>query len=159
MHKYSLAEGTMLNELEKRKFRRLEIPIDVTAEIQSCKQTPRPLLLHNVKSCNISKTGICLETDTMEVDGVNLLTGPPYARENSLLMSIELVPEEPLFNAVGEVRWYDIMRDSTPFRYQIGVEFVDIKQNGKNQLSRFLKIHKENDGFCHRLLLLLTRRR
>ena len=144
----------MLKELEKREFQRLEFPIDVTVDIVTGEQSPRSLPLQNVKSRNISTTGICLETNTLEVDGINLLTGPPHARENRLLITIEIIPQEPLFCAIGEVRWYDIVHDSAPFMYQIGVEFVEIKKNGKNQLLRFLKIHKKNDGFFHKFSLL-----
>ena len=29
--------------------------------------------------------------------------------------------------AIGEVRWYDVVRDANECIYQIGIEFLDIK--------------------------------
>lgn len=141
----------MTNGLEKRKFQRLHVPIDVTAEIATVAQPPRGLTKLHIQSRNISKTGICLETMPLEIDGVNLLSGPPCARENRLQLKIELIPEEPPFMAVGEVRWYDVVRDATENVYQVGIEFIEIKDRGQDQLARFLKSHKTGDGFFHRL--------
>ena len=96
----------MGTDIEKRKFQRLEFPLDVAADILTATQPTGRLPLVNVKSRNISKAGICLETETLEVRGINLLTGPPYAREHRLLISIDLIAGEPPFSAIGEVRWY-----------------------------------------------------
>ena len=135
----------MANGLEKRKFQRLQFPIEVTAEIVTVAEMPRGLSPLHIQSRNISKAGICLETMALEVDGVNLLSGSPYARENRLYLKIDLIPNEPPFTAIGEVRWYDVARDAIEFMYQIGVEFLEIKDNGKDQLIRFLKSHKTNN--------------
>lgn len=130
--------------LEKRKFQRLEFPLEVTVEIVSVGEVPKgPPPLH-VKSRNISKDGICLETKFLEVGGINLLSGRPGARENRLHMIIELILEEPTFEAIGELCWYDVARDTPEFMYHIGIEFIDIKGNGRAQLARFLKNHRIN---------------
>jgi hypothetical protein len=86
------------------------------------------------------------------VDGVNLLSGLPFARENRLHLSIELIPEEPPLMATGEVRWYDIARDIPEFIYRLGVVFIEIKDGGKDQLARFLKKHQSNKGYFQKLL-------
>jgi hypothetical protein len=85
----------MPGELNKRKFQRLELPLEVTVEIVSAQEAPKGLPILHVKSRNISMSGICLETKSVEVNGVNLLSGRPFARENLLHLSIELIPEEP----------------------------------------------------------------
>jgi hypothetical protein len=137
----------MASELEKRTFQRLQIPIEVATEIVTGEETPRGLSLLHCQSRNISKTGICLETTALEIEGINLLSGAPYSRENRLYLNIDLNPDEPPFTAIGEVRWYDVVRDASEFRYQMGIEFIEIKGNGKDQLNRFLKSHKTGDGF------------
>lgn len=130
--------------LEKRKFQRLEFPLEVTVEIVSVGEVPKgPPPLH-VKSRNISKDGICLETKFLEVGGINLLSGRPGARENRLHLIIELIPEEPTFEAIGELCWYDVARDTVEFMYYIGIEFIEIKGNRREQLARFLKKHKSD---------------
>jgi hypothetical protein len=129
----------MIDELEKRKFQRLEFPLEVTVEIVSAQEVPKDLPRMHIKSRNISKGGICLETKSIEVNGVHLLSGLPFARENRLHLGIELIPEEPPLMATGEVRWYDIARDIPEFICRLGVAFIEIKDDGKDQLARFLK--------------------
>jgi hypothetical protein len=132
----------MFDGLDKRKFQRLGFPLDVTVEIVSAQETPKGLPQLHIKSRNISKGGISLETKSIEVDGVNLLSGLPFARESRLRLSIELIPEEPPLMATGEVRWYDIDRDIPEFIFRLGVAFIEIKEDGKDQLARFLKNHQ-----------------
>ena len=134
----------MIDELEKRKFWRLECPVEVTAEIVSAQEVAKGLPRLHIKSRNISKGGICLETKSIEVDGVNLLSGSPFARENRLHLIIEITPEEPPLVATGEVRWYDIAHDIPDFICRLGVAFIEIKDDGKDQLARFLKKHQNN---------------
>lgn len=142
----------MLDELGKRKFQRLEFPLEVTVEIVSAQEVPKGLPQLHIKSRSISKGGICLETKSIEVDGVNLLSGRPFARENHLHLSIELIPDEPPFMATGEVLWYDAAYDIPEFICRLGVAFIEIKDGGKDQLARFLKKHQDNKGYFKKLL-------
>ena len=142
----------MVDELERRKFQRLELPLEVTVEIVSAQEVPKGLPQLHVKSRNISKSGICLESKSVEVDGVNLLSGLPFARENRLHLSIELILEESPLMAIGEVQWYDVSRDIPEFIFRLGVVFIEIKDIGKDQLARFLKKHQSNKGYFEKLL-------
>ena len=141
----------MTNGLEKRKLQRLDYSLEVAVEIVTGEEVPRVLPPVHVKSRNISKAGICLETRVLEIHGINLLAGSPYARKNRLHMKITLIPEEPPFYAIGEVRWYDTVRDPSEFTYQLGVEFLKIKDIEKKQLIRFLKNHKTKKGGIRKL--------
>ncbi len=127
---------------EKRKFQRLECPLEGTVKIVPVKKVSNDIPSLHIKSRNISRGGICLETKAIEVEGINLLSGLPFARKHRLHMNIELIPNEQLFEAIGEVRWYDISHDIPEYIYRVGVAFIDIKNNGKEQLLRFLKNHK-----------------
>jgi hypothetical protein len=141
----------MSDGLKKRKIKRLECPLDVTVEIIPLKGAPKGLSPLHIKSRDISKEGICLEAKAVELKGVDLLSGHPFERKHQLSMKIKLIENEPLFEAVGEVRWYGISIDISGYIYQTGVAFIDIKNNGKEQLLRFLKNHKSNKG-CFRKL-------
>ena len=141
----------MANGLEKRKFQRLQFPIKVIAEIVTVAEKSIGLPPLHMQTRNISKSGISIETTALEIDGVNLLSGPPCARENRLRLKIELIPEESPFTAIGEVRWYDVVRDETGCLYQVGIEFMEIKDHGKDLLGRFLKRHRTNGGFFRKL--------
>jgi hypothetical protein len=142
----------MFDGSEKRKFQRLENPLEVTVEIVSAQDAPKGLPRLHIKSRDISKGGICLETKSIEVDGVNLLSGPPFARENRLHLKIELIPEEPPLTATGEVRWYDIARDIPESICRLGVAFTEIEDGGKDRLAKFLKKHQKNRGYFQKLL-------
>jgi hypothetical protein len=142
----------MFDGLEKRKFQRLGSPLEVTVEIVSAQEMPNDRPRLHIKSRDISKSGICLETKSIEVGGFNLLSGLPFERENRLHLSIELIPKEPPLMATGEVRWYDIASDIPEFICRLGVAFIEIKDGGKDQLSRFLKKHQNNRGYFHKLL-------
>ena len=140
----------MSDGLEKRKFQRLECPLDVTVEIMPNREMPKGLPLMHIKSRNISKDGINLEMKSIEIEGINLLAGHPFARKHRLYMKIELTSNEQLFEATGEARWYDISHDIPEYIYRVGVEFIDIENNGKEQLLRFLKKHK-GGGYFYKL--------
>lgn len=114
--------------------------MEVTVEIVSAQEVSKGLPRLHIKSRNISKGGICLETMSIEVDGVNLLSGPPFVRENRLHISIELILKEPPLMAIGEIRWYDIAHDIPEFIYRLGVAFIEIKDGGKDQLARLRNI-------------------
>ena len=141
----------MPGELNKRKFQRLELPLEVTVEIVSAQEAPKGLPILHVKSRNISINGICLETKSVEVNGVNLLSGRPFARENLLHLSIELIPEEPPLMVTGVVQWYDVARDIPEFIYRLGVVFIEIKDGDKDQLAIFLKKYQKNKGSFKKL--------
>jgi hypothetical protein len=136
----------MFDGLEKRRFHRLVFSLNVAVEVVSAQGEPKGLPRLHVKSRNISKDGICLEMKSIEVDGVHLLSGLPFARENRLHLSIELIPEEPPLTATGEVQWYDIARDLPGCVYQLGVAFLEIRDDGKERLARFLKKHQNGLG-------------
>jgi c-di-GMP-binding flagellar brake protein YcgR len=141
----------MSDGLEKRKFQRLECPLEGTVKIVPVKEVSNDLPPLHIKSRNISKGGICLETKAIEVEGVNLLSGLPFARKHRLHMNIELIPNEQLFEVIGEVRWYDVSHDVPEYIYRVGVAFIDIKNDGKEQLLRFLKNHKSSKEHFHKL--------
>jgi hypothetical protein len=142
----------MVDELEKRKFQRLESPLEVTVEIVPAQEVPKGLPILRVNSRDISKSGICLESKSVEVYGVNLLSGLPFARENRLHLSVELIPEEPPLMATGEVQWYDVDRGLPEFICRLGVVFIEIKDGGRDQLARFLKKHQSNKGYFEKIL-------
>jgi hypothetical protein len=141
----------MGTELEKRKFQRLEFHLEVAVEIEEAgSASPKgpPLYL---KSRNVSHAGLCLETNTLEINAIRLLSGTPGSRECRLRMRIALFPDEAPLEAVGEVCWYDVVREPSEMRYQLGIDFREITNGGKEQLDRFLKSRRNGEGFFQKL--------
>ncbi len=137
----------MARGIEKRKFHRLDVPLAVCVDVESSEDLPARVPSFQTESRNISRNGICLETRFVEVGGVHLLAGPPGARENRLHMKISLFPAEPPLLASGQVCWYDVDCEAGENIYRLGVEFLEIGDQGRGQLLRFLKTHKSRDGF------------
>ncbi len=137
--------------LEKRKFQRLDFQLDVDIEIVTAGASPSSAPPARFKSQNLSDGGICLEANAIEINAISLLSGPPGARENRLRMRISLFPDEVPCEILGEVCWYDIARDESEFRYQLGIDFIEISEDGKEQLARFLKSAKPDAGLLHKL--------
>ena len=141
--------------VEKRKFLRLDIPLNITIKILTEEKMLKEVQPLKVQSRNISRQGICVETKHIVIDSVNMLSGSPGARENLLEMEIELIPGEVPVKAMGEVCWYDVSRDTEKFMYQVGIVFLEIKDSGKEQLESFLKSHKKKESFFSMLSSLL----
>jgi c-di-GMP-binding flagellar brake protein YcgR len=141
--------------VEKRKFFRLDIPLNITIRVLTDEKVPGGVRPLKVQSSNISQQGICVETRQIVVDSVNMLSGSPGARENLLDMEIELIPGESPVKAIGEVCWYDVARETEEFVYQVGIVFIEFKGSGKEQIKKFLKGHEKSKSFFNMLSSLL----
>ncbi len=142
--------------VEKRKFQRLDMPLDVTLTILTDEEVPGGISPLHVKSLNLSMEGICLETRNIVIGTVNMLSGSPGSRENLLQLDISVFPDEKPVRTVGEVCWYDVARDCDEFRYQVGIVFLEIDKPDQEQLRRFLKGQKKNKGFFEQLWSLVN---
>ena len=124
--------------VEKRRFLRLELPLQVTLTIISDEPAaggPKPI---RVKSRNISEQGICIETRKIEIDGVHMLSGSPGAQKNRIDMVIDLYGIEKTIQVTGEVCWYDLSPESENFMFQVGIVFLNIDAEKKALLKSFL---------------------
>jgi hypothetical protein len=137
--------------VEKRKFQRLEAPLDVTLTVLPGEEPADTLRPFKAKSLNISPEGICLETSHIMLGTVNMLSGSPGAREHHLQMDIALPSAAEPLRATGEVCWYDISRESDDFGYQVGVVFHAIEGDGAQRLRTFLAAQKKPRGFLQSL--------
>jgi hypothetical protein len=142
--------------VEKRRFLRLEIPLQVTLTILSEDLVPGGARPIRVKSRNISGQGICIETRQIEIDGVHMLSGSPGAQKNRLDLTIELYDIEKTIQVTGEVCWYDLSPESENFMFQVGIVFLDMNSQDKDLLKSFLKNHQPpRKGFLRRIFSML----
>jgi len=137
--------------LDKRRFVRVDSPLRVTLCIIRDGEAPDNTHPIRVRSCNISREGICLETGQIIINSVNMLSGAPGARDNLLKMEIELAPGQPPIKTKGEVCWYDVTRDSEEFMYQVGVCFVEIDDGDSERIKAFVKSNTRKPGFFRKL--------
>ena len=143
--------------VEKRRFLRIEVPLQVTITILSEDRVPggpKPL---SVKSRNISEQGICIETRQIEIDGVHMLSGSPGAQKNRLDLAIDLYDIEKTIKVIGEVCWYDLSPESEDFMFQMGIVFLEINAQDKKLLKNFLKNHQPpRESFLRRFFNILS---
>lgn len=138
--------------VEKRKFQRLDVPLNVTVKVITEDEMLREIKPQRVLSHNVSPQGICLETAQIVIDSVNMLSGSPGSRENYLELEIELKPGEPPVHVCGDVCWYDVARDTEEFMYQVGIVFTSFRDDARQRLAAFLKSSKKERGIFEKLL-------
>jgi len=125
--------------LDKRSCKRLNIVLDVTVHIEAIdKKIGLPENLTAVCR-NLSMKGLGLETSLLADGAVKLLSGRPGERDYTLTLEIMLQPQEPPFQARGEVCWYNVDHNAPDFIYQLGVEFVEISPASRRLLKRFIR--------------------
>ncbi len=132
--------------IERRKFLRLEVPVQVKVTIMADDEMlggPKTL---SAKSRNISMEGICIETRQVEIDGVHILSGSPRSEKNQLQLQIDLSPEEKPIEVLGEVCWYDLSSETEEFMFQVGIVFLNITADAKKTLKNYLKAHSKPGG-------------
>ena len=142
--------------VQKRKFFRLEIPLQVKVTIITEDKVPGGQTSIIVKSRNISEEGICIETRQVEIDGVHMLSGSPGAQKNRLDLELDLYGTEKTLKIIGEVCWYDLAPESENFMFQVGIVFLNIDAEKKSQLKSFLKNQRpRKGGFLRRFFNIL----
>lgn len=151
------AQNAAHRGVEKRRFLRLEVPLQVTLTILSDDLVPggpRPV---SVKSRNISEQGICIETRHIEIDNVPMLSGSPGAQKNRLDLAIELYNIEKTIKTIGEVCWYDLSPEAENFMFQVGIVFLDMSREDRDLLKNFLKNNKpRHDGILKRFFSIIS---
>jgi c-di-GMP-binding flagellar brake protein YcgR len=112
---------------EKRKFPRLEIPVDVRWEkMPSKKRWGWGREVHMTR--NISAGGICL------------IVYEDVAVGECLKLAIDL-PTHKTIHATGRIVWttpFEVSGDEARDRRDIGIEFLEIKPEDREEISKFV---------------------
>lgn len=137
--------------IDKRKFKRLDVALDVDVRIEAVEGASTGLPESLRATCrNLSLQGLCLETSCLADGAARLLSGRPGEREYNLLLEILLEQDCPL-EARGEVCWYNLDHAALNFIYQIGIEFVDLTPQSRSRLKRFIRTHCRSGGLVLRI--------
>lgn len=133
--------------IQRKQLKRLNIQLTVKAGFE-INGTAGEVYL---KSRNISQSGICLEADQGQVEALNILSNTGTASPPVLHLEIELPNEQTPVKFKGNVCWYDISAEKSPYSYQIGIAFIEQGQKEYRILKNFLKKNRENHGFFKRI--------
>ena len=136
--------------IEHRKFIRLKDSISLAIRLvdsYSEKIYSRQII---GKTLNISKEGLCIETSTVTVDGVDIFNDA-MSDEKSLDIEIDAYKGEDKIKAFGKVVWLDMTPKQKSFLFKAGV-FLNIKDSGDvnrwyNLVENAKKYSKEKSWF------------
>jgi len=136
--------------IEHRKFIRLKDSISLAimlVDSYSEKIYSRQII---GKTLNISKEGLCIETSTVTVDGVDIFNDA-MSDEKSLDIEIDAYKGEDKIKAFGKVVWLDMTPQQKSFLFKAGV-FLNIKDSGDvnrwyNLVENAKKYSKEKSWF------------
>ena len=136
--------------IEHRKFIRLKDSISLLITLvdsYSEKIYSRQII---GKTLNISKEGLCIETSTVTVDGVDIFNDA-MSYEKSLDIEIDAYQGEDKIKAFGKVVWLDMTPKQKTFLFKAGV-FLNIKDPGDvkrwyNLVENAKKYSKEKSWF------------
>ena len=136
--------------IEHRKFIRLKDSISLVITLvdsYSEKIYSRQII---GKTLNISKEGLCIETSTVTVDGVDIFNDA-MSDEKSLDIEIDAYKGEDKIKAFGKVVWLDMTPKQKSFLFKAGV-FLNIKDSGDvnrwyNLVENAKKYSKEKSWF------------
>lgn len=86
---------------------------------------------------NISEDGLCLKTNSLEIDGLNIAYDDTPLVRNKLVIELDLPDLTEPLKLEGEVEWYE--KESRRDFYSVGVSFSKIGDREKNVLKKFIE--------------------
>lgn len=86
---------------------------------------------------NISEDGLCLRTNSLEIDGLNITYDDTPLVRNKLIIELDLPDMTEPLKLEGEVEWYE--KESKRDFYSVGVSFSRIGDEEKNVLKKFIE--------------------
>ncbi|MFB3887336.1 MAG: PilZ domain-containing protein [Thermodesulfobacteriota bacterium] len=90
------------------------------------------------KVFDISLEGICIGTNTVQIDGLHVFhPSSPY--QNKLEIEVELSPDLPRLGTVAEVKWYSRVEDESVWTYKMGVNWESLSESDRQTLKNFLR--------------------
>ena len=119
-----------------RKYRRLTI-LTLRYKVVSGwdKKKASKVVLGVVK--NISEDGLCLKTNSLEIDGMNITYDDTPLVRNKLVIELDLPDMTEPLKLEGEVEWYE--KESRRDFYSVGISFSRIGDEEKSILKNFVE--------------------
>jgi len=106
--------------IEHRRFIRLKDSISLDIRLVDCQSGKKYSKQIKGRALNISREGLCIETSTVTVDGVDIFNGA-MSDEKNLEIEIDAYPGEKKIIALGKVVWLDMTPQQKSFLFKAGV--------------------------------------
>ena len=123
---------------ERRRTLRLEVPLAIRFRITNTDGKGTASRELHGETRNVSREGFCIETDTVEADGLHVFGDTLMIRSSEIAVEIDLPGEGEPLRCVGEVVWYDRCEEGAPYRFRVGVQLTRIDEEEKKKLKALL---------------------
>jgi len=130
-------------DIEHRKFIRLTDSISVDMRLVDC-QSGKIYSRHiQGRTLNISREGLCIETDTVTVNGVDIFNDA-MSNEKNFELEIDAFKNEEKIKALGKIIWLDMTPKQKSFLFKAGV-YLNLKWSGdEDRWYRFVESSKKS---------------
>lgn len=125
---------------ERRKHGRVPVNTTVKFRILDGRNPANRTRLLEGKVLDMSAGGICIGTNTVQIDGLHIFHHPTSMYKNKLEIELELQPEGELLLTRADVSWYDRSdeEENTGCTYKVGVTWEALSRNERQTLEHFL---------------------
>ena len=129
--------------IEHRKFIRLKDSISLAIRLVDCQSGKAYSKQIKGRTLNISREGLCIETSTVTVDGVDIFNGA-MSDEKNLEIEIDAYQGEDKIMALGKVVWLDMTPKEKSFFFTAGVSLNIRDETDVERWYRFVDNAKKN---------------
>lgn len=136
--------------IERRVFSHLKVPLSINFRFMSQWKNPRSSRIIKGKAWDVSRAGLCLETEIDMIDGV-LEFSETEAREKvrvlpylvltkkEIKVELELPPKRNRIVITGKPVWYELASEESASKLKIGVLFTDMPRKALDTWVQYIK--------------------
>ncbi len=124
-----------------RKSLRLSVSLPVKFKLFDIATRKTHPVIVNAQTRNISRDGLCLETNTTKVDNREIFLSC-LKGEKQLQMKLEIPDVGPPLQLRGKVLWYSGKQPGSPYQFSIGMFITEATDNDRNRWKKFVEERK-----------------
>jgi hypothetical protein len=118
-------------DIEYRRFIRLKDSLSLGMRLIDCKSGKIYSKQIRGVTLNISLEGLCIETNTVTVNGVDIFNDA-MSDEKNLELEIDVLNKKEKIRALGKVVWLDMTPKDKSFLFKAGV-YLNLNWSGDNE--------------------------
>jgi len=118
-------------DIEHRRFIRLNDSIPLAMRLVDCKSGKIYSKQIRGITLNVSREGLCIETNTVTVNGVEIFNDA-MSDDKNLELEIETINGKEKIKALGKVIWLDMTPQQKSFLFKAGV-YLNLNWSGDNE--------------------------
>lgn len=130
-------EAKRYRRIDRRKCLRLKssLPVEISLYHRKSQKMITEGIPGNISE--ISREGLCIETDTVMINGTHVFTSA-MDDEFFLAMKISLPDNSATVDVMGSVAWYNLAPETSQFRFVSGVIIAETEQASKKEWLEFI---------------------